>query len=569
MAEPVTIADAKRDGWDEWIQSEADLRAMAAGCRFDVARAEHARAFFRDFLRLTEGHCAGQPFELQEWQWRRVIGPTFGWVRWSDHFRADVRRFDRVLLFVAKKNGKSPLAAAIGLYMLCVDGEQGGKVFSAATDREQARIVHNHAVAMVDFSERLTAACKVHRSTFKITHKATRSTYTALSSESRSKEGLNANCIVIDELHVVDDELWKVLRYAFASRAEPLLVMATTAGDASHGVCRQQYNYGKSILDGTAVDHGFLPVIFEAERDCDIEDENALRAANPSLGVTVVMDRLKTDAAEAKQHGASAVAAFRRYRLNQWVSAENPWLNMDWWNAGAEQYNESDLIGQRCFGGLDLSKTHDLTAFALVFPDMEAGTVRLLLKMWIPEQRVNESDDSAPWRDWVDGGHVIECPGRVIDYAMIKREIRRLDQLFQIECVSFDEWNATATVGELDAGEFDANGAMIAEPTRCDFAAFRQTIRNFAEPCRQFDRLVTLGAVRHPGNPCLTWQAGNVSVYTDPNENMRPVKPGKKSNRKIDGMVATLMGFARTEFCTHETGETTYQGDGSMTYVGA
>jgi len=568
--ERVTLATAKREGWADWIRSTADERAVDAGCRFDIKRAEHAGQFFESFLCLTEGEGAGHPFELQTWQWEDVIAPCFGWLKWSDHFKRWVRRYERVFLFVSKKNGKSPLAAGFGLYTLCADGEIGGKVFSAATDREQARIVHNHAVAMVDMSPALSAACRVHRSTWTITHKASRSTYRALSAESRSKEGLNANCIVIDELHVVDEALWNVLRYAFASRAEPLLVMATTAGDMEHSVCRDQYNYAKAIDEGRVTDHGFLPIVFEApDIECDIEDEDAIRAANPSLGVTVVLDRLKADAAEAKEHGAAAVASFRRYRLNQWVNSAQAWLPLGGWNDGSREIVPADLEGRECYAGLDLSKGQDLTAFVLCFPDYETETAVCLPYLWMPEARVEANRDSVPWREWAEKGFVKVIPGEVTDYRVLKADIRDLWYRFRFAAVAFDPWNEGGTITELDRGEMDSAGRFVHEPLPCEFVRFGQTAANFATPCEEFARMVTTGSLLHPGNECFTWQAANVQVKTDWNNNVRPVKPKSHEAVKIDGIVAAVMALALTKFCAKPGTEAQpYVGDGTLQYIG-
>jgi phage terminase large subunit-like protein len=193
------LADARAEGWIDWVRCEADERAVLEGCRFDIRAAERVRTLFRQFLRHSKGQWAGQPFELLDWQWDRIVAPLFGWKR------ADgTRRFRRGYIEVPKKNGKSTLFSGLSLYLLAGDGEPGAEVYSAAVDRDQASIVYNEAANMVEASPALTSRLNVIRSTKRITFHKTRSFYKALSADVPAKEGLNAHAVLVDELHAQD-----------------------------------------------------------------------------------------------------------------------------------------------------------------------------------------------------------------------------------------------------------------------------------------------------------------------------------------------------------------------------
>ncbi|HRF01691.1 MAG TPA: terminase large subunit, partial [Pirellulaceae bacterium] len=224
------LARAKREGWAHWIRSEADEEAVRRGMRFDQRLVDRVVAFGARLLRHCEGPSAGLPFTLMDWQHDQLFGPLFGWQRWSEHYQRWVRRYDRVYVEVAKKNGKSPTGAYIGLYELVGDEEPGAKVFSAATDKDQASIVHGHAINMAESSPRLMDLLRINRTTKAISFPQNRGVYRVISSNPRGQEGLNANCIIADELHVWRGrELWDAIKYAFASRPEPIFFAITTA----------------------------------------------------------------------------------------------------------------------------------------------------------------------------------------------------------------------------------------------------------------------------------------------------------------------------------------------------
>ena len=334
-------AKAKRGGWLRWIRTEADERFALDGGWFEQRRADHVAEFGRKYLVHTEGQAfAGKPFEFMRWQREQLFGPLYGWVHNSEEWRGVVRRYRQAYVQVPKKNGKSPTGAFVGLYSLCADNEFGANVFSVATSRDQASIVHGHAVRMVQSSDLLSAELKINMTTKAIKHEATFSTYAVLGSAPRRNEGWNGHACVADELHMWRGrELFDALRWMFASRPSPLFFQITTAGDDTASVCYDQYEYAKSVLSGATYDPHFLPVIYEAAPGDDPGDPATWRKANPSFGETVKESEMRSAYEQAK-HSKPALERFCQLRLNQWRTGVQGWLDASQWDAGGERRKE-------------------------------------------------------------------------------------------------------------------------------------------------------------------------------------------------------------------------------------
>jgi len=534
----------RRPAWQrEWVRTPGDETAVRAGCTFDLAAAERVRSFFARWLRHSKGEWAGQPFTLMPWQWRDVIAPLFGWKRPDG-----TRRFRKAFVFIPKKNGKSTLAAGIGLYMLMGDREPGAEIYSAANDREQAGIVHREALNMAEASPGLMAELQVNRSTHNIAYPRTRSYYRALSSDAPGKEGLNAHCILCDELHVwYGRELWDTLRYAFRARRQGLLFVITTAGDDPLSVCREQYDYAKGVLAGRIADDRLFAYIREADPEDDWKSTKVWRRANPAAGIIIRQEDFAADAREAEKTPASQ-ASFKRYTLNIWATAANPWFKGADWDAcaGPGPVNEDTLAGRDCWCGMDLASTQDITAAVLVFPD---GPDRFILvpRFWIPEDRLADGDANAAYRVWAAQGWLRTTPGNVCDYAFIKHDLAADAKRFRVRQWMFDPWNAESLTQELE------------KETGVERVKFGQTIGNFAGPCKDLERLVLARGILHGGHPVLAWMAGHVSVRQDPNGNKRPVKPQGQDQRKIDGITAALMGLAGAQQGKGTGGRSVYE----------
>lgn len=552
---------ARREGWLKELQrSDANEKAALNGCYFSRERALHVEKFFSRFLVHSKGEFAGQKFELIDWQRNLLFYPLFGWVKRDERGKI-VRRFKKAYVEIPKKNGKSTIASGVGLYMLCGDDEPGAEVFSAATDRAQANIVHREAVNMVDASPELSAALTVHRSTFNISDPATKSFYRALAAVAEMNEGLNAHCIIADELHAWTGgggrALYDALRWAFAARRQPLFFQITTAGEDMLSVCREQHDYAAGVANGTIEDESFFPLIYAADVDDDPWSESTWVKSNPSLGETITLESFRKDAAEAARTPASQ-ARFKRYRLNIWTTSDSPWLRIEDWNACREDFTAETLAGRQCYAALDLSRTRDSTSLQLIFPpedDDEGDVLRVLSYFWIPEAQSLALRDSVPWQVWSDQGHVQLIDGAVMEFGPVEDLIGELAQQFEIVGLAYDPCYAN----ELTL--------RVEENFGIPRILFKQTITNFAGPTAEFERRVLGRSIRHNGQPVMAWQIGNAVVRTDMNGNKRPSKPTPNDPRKVDGVVAAIMGVA----LTMQPGESTaswYDDEGNEIEVG-
>lgn len=513
------------EDWSPWIRSAADERAVEQGYVFNLAAAERVRTFFHRFLCHSKGEWAGQPFELLDWQWDDIVAPLFGWQRPDG-----TRRYRRGYIEVPKKNGKSCLFSGLSLYLLLADGEPGAEIYSAAVDRDQASIVFTEAANMVESSPHLESRLQVIRSTKRIVDHRSQSFYKALSADVPAKEGLNAHAILLDELHAQRNrDLWDTLRYAGASRRQPLHLAITTAGYDRHSICWEQHDYARKVADGTIEDLAFFGYIRAAEPEDDWTDPAIWEKANPSFGITLSAEQFAEDCREAQQSPAKE-NSFRRYRLNQWTEQDVRWLSLERWDACGRE--PTDLEGRTCFAGLDLSSTTDLSALVLVFEGDTDGVYDVLPFFWVPEEgaRNRERRDHVPYLQWIRDGYLEATPGDVIDYDVIRERIRELGDRYRIQEIAIDRWNATQLATQLSGDGFEV-------------VAFGQGYASMSAPTKKLEELVLSERLAHGAHPVLRWMAGNVSLETDAADNWKPSK--KKSIERIDGIVALIMALDR------------------------
>lgn len=519
----------------KWIRNAADQRAAENGCRFDEARAAHVCDFFPRFLRLYEGEHAGKPFNLVDWQ-RDVLSRIFGWVKLSAFFGREIRRFRKASIWVAKKNGKSPLAAGVGLYLFMADGEKGQKVFSAARDGKQAGIVHTHARKMVESSPELSSVCKINQSTGRITHLPSSSFYDILSGDNvLGQEGLNGS-VVIDETHVVDPRLATVIEHMGASRSEPLQFEVSTAGNNPLGYGRRQYEYGREVNEGRFPDDEFFYAAYEAPQDASDEqlsDPAIWETANPSWGVTVNGEEFGKAFSRSKR-SLNDWTSFKMYRFNIWANSANPFIKGVDWSKCKQDFNVADLIGVPCVIGLDLARKQDLTAAVLVFGPDESGAFRVLPYFWMPQVRANELSHEVPYLQWEKSGHVKFTEGSVCDYKVVESDLRELCETFPVRSIVFDPLFGEELTQRLT------------DDTSIERVQFDQKPLNFAKPTADFEELVLSGKLHHNGHPLLGWQVGHVMVK-EMNGLIRPIRPNRGDHRTVDGVLALVMALAGTE----------------------
>lgn len=537
----------------EFIRNAADEWAVNIGAKWAPNRSQIFIDFAETNCCLYEGsRWAGKPIQLLEWQ-KDFSRRLYSWVVWSDFLKRYVRRFKRARLWVPKKNGKSPFLAVNGMYLTVADGEVGGKTYSAARDKPQARIVHDHALNMVLMSPALSKRCTINMTERRITDSLTMSWYGVISGESEGQEGLNGNAI-IDEGHVVDVRLANVLEYMGISREEPLEIMASTTGDKVTGWGKQQWDYGAQVNNGEVEDVGFLHVCYSAPADATDEqlttDKELWYAANPSLGHIIDPEQFERELVAAK-NTPGKWANFKKYRFNIWQSSSSPWLPAEDWAACAvsEEIKEQ-LIGCRGYLGLDMSLSRDMTAVNLIIPQQrhdfsgepdepEAKTYYQLPMMWITRYAVDRWKHLVPYEDWIKRGFLKVHESRQIEFADVRGDIVEFCKPYKIVTLGFDAKYAMET------------SAMLAEALECEAVEFRQTLMEYAEPTQMYERLVKLRLMKHFNHPVLNWMAGHVEVTNiDRSGNYRPVKPqasekaeSRESHKAIDGIIAGVMAI--------------------------
>lgn len=520
-----------------WIRNAADERAAADGCRFNEARGEIVLRFAEQCLTLYEGEAAGKPLVPMPWQ-VDVTMRLFGWERYSERWGRWVRRFTQASIWCPKKQGKSPTLAWWGLYLLCADGEQGQKVFSAAKDATQAAIAHRHAFEMARSSPSLAKHCTFRVNTMQIAFLPARGTYTMLSSGAQrnqmAKEGINGS-ILVDETHVVDRDFMARIKRAGISRSEPLLIEVSTAGRDPDCYGKERYEYGKQVESGRRHDPTLLYVAYEAPQDVtdqQLADDPVKygRMANPAWGHTISEEEYLADY-RTSQASISDAADFKTYRLNIWQRSANPWLRATDWAACYDPRHLDTFAGQPCWLGLDLSKTRDMSALVLVFRGAEDGHFHQYPICWLPEATARSSNHLAPFLQWAGDGFLRLIPGEVVEQEYIYEALQDVAERFRPQGLWYDRTFAhdLALKAERELGI-----------PRCEFP---QTTMVFAGPVADYERLVIQHTLHHDGHDLLRWQAGHCNVHTDSKGRKTLVKPKHGDHKKIDGMVAGVMAL--------------------------
>ena len=520
-------------------------RFMAKDSTYSKDAADFAVSFI-ECLCHTKGTWAGKPFDLIDWQ-EKIIRDIFGILKPDGY-----RQFNTAYVEIPKKQGKSELAAAVALLLCCADGEERAEVYGCAADRQQAAIVFDVAADMVRMNPALKKRCKILASQKRLIYEPTNSFYQVLSADAYSKHGFNVSGVIFDELHTQPNrKLYDVMTKGSGdARTQPLYFLITTAGNDENSICYQVHQKAIDIMKGRKHDPRFYPVIYGAGRDEDWSSPEIWKKANPSLGITVKMEKVKDAYNSAKENPAEE-NTFRQLRLNQWVKQDVRWMPMDKWDACAFQVDPNELRGRDCYGGLDLSSTTDITAFVLVFPprdDSEGYT--LLTYFWIPEDNVDlrVRRDHVPYDIWKQQGYLQTTEGNVVHYGFIEHFIDDLGKKYHIREIAFDRWGAVEMVQNLEGMGFTV-------------VPFGQGFKDMTPPTKELMRLTLEKKIAHGGHPVLRWMMDNIYIRTDPAGNIKPDKA--KSTEKIDGVVATIMGLDRA-IRNEDNGDSVYDGRGLL-----
>lgn len=486
----------------------------------------------------------GQPFVLQDWQ-HEVLCDVYGTVRPDG-----LRQYRFAYLEIPKKNGKSTLIAALLLYHLVCDPPDG-QIFCCAAEQYQAGLVYRIALKMLDQLPYLKKLLKAKEYTHELINRETGSMAKVLSAEAYSKHGLNPTVVIFDELHAQPNrELWDTMTFGSgAARKQPLYWIITTAGDDPdhRSVGWEQHEYARRIIDGEIEDPRWYARIFGARDDSDIYDERVWAQCNPSLGVTIEIETVRGEALAAR-NSPSAEKLFRWLRLNQWVSLKSTsWLPLSLWDETTGELTKADLVGKRCYAGVDLSTINDLTGLALLFPpqdgieiDRPTGTYDAtgqmvmkkhqgwyyVLEAWHPLENMKARviKDKVPYDRWAAEGWLNATPGNVIDYTFIEARIAAINQQYEVIAWGNDPRGAEKLRQDLQ-NDHDIELLEVA-----------QDIAHLSEPMKEIERLSKNGEMAHERNPLGRWTWGNVTVHVDGNGNYKPMK--NKPVDKIDPMAA-------------------------------
>ena len=521
---------------------------MAKGSHYDKSAADFAVAFIQELCH-TKGTWAGKKFQLLDWQ-EQIIRDIFGTVKQNGY-----RQFNTAYIEIPKKNGKSELAAAVALLLLCGDGEQRAEIYGCAADRNQAKIVYDVAADMVRFCPALEKRVKILESAKKLIYLPTNSTYQVLSADVANKHGFNTHGVIFDELHTQPNrKLYDVMVQGSGdARMQPLYFLITTAGNNTESICYEVHQKALDIMSGRKIDPTFYPVIYGAGQDEDWTDPKVWKKANPSLGETIGLDKVQAACDSAKQNPGEE-NSFRQLRLNQWVKQSVRWMPMDKWDACAFPVNPEKLEGRVCYGGLDLSSTIDLTSFCLVFPpEDEYEPYYILPYFWLPEDtlplRVNR--DHVPYDLWEKQGFIQTTEGNVVHYGFIEKFIEKLGEVYNIREIAFDRWGAVQMVQNLEGMGFTV-------------VPMGQGFASMSPPTKELMKLTLEKKLAHGGHPVLRWNMDNIFIRTDPAGNIKADKA--KSTEKIDGAIACIMALDRAIRCGNDVSESVYDTRGLLIF---
>lgn len=523
--------DLGRDDW-EW--------------RFDPGEAQRWIEFVARFCKHTRGEWAGKPFLLSPWQ-QFFVANLFGWSN------ADgVRRFRTAYLYVARKSGKTQLAAAIAIAQMILDDDAAGEYAFAATKRDQARIGFDETRRMIEATPALKRRFRVRRHDILAPRDGV---CKPLSSDSNTMDGLSLNLGVVDELHGMrDGGILRVIKSSQGARKNPLTLAITTAGFNLDGPAATIMKTSKAILDGDKQDERTLALLYEIDDGDDWKNPDVWVKSNPGLGESISMEFLRSQCQQAQNHGGRAVVEFQTKHCNQFVSQSSRWIDRDVWRA-----NESEAEpepGSVCFAGLDLASVSDMSALALLFPQ-PSGDFILRVHYFVPERAIErklELDESDLYGRIHEFDNVHVTPGNVTDYGFIRRFVTGhhhdadgrvivdrncVATKYTLRSLAFDRYNSSQLVTDL------VNDGIVCAP-------FGQGFVSMSAPTKQFERVILDSALLHKPDPVLDWMLDNVALAFDPAGNIKVTK--QKSGGKVDGIVAAIMALG--EFMTFDDDDT-------------
>jgi len=522
----------------EWVKKAcrrqiADLERKDFAHRYDEKKAARVCRFIEKLPHIKGKWAkAGGRIELQPWQ-IFILTAVFGWVSCN----TGLRRFKTVYLEMPRKNGKSSMSSGVGIYCCCADGEEGGEIYSAATTRDQAKIVWQDAWHMVERSPGLKAAFGVSTTAHAISQVRTASRFQALSAEGNSLDGLNIHCAIVDELHAHRTrKVFDVLETATGARSQPLLWLITTAGSDMSGICYEQRTYLIKILDGVVKDDTYFGVIYTIDDGDDWSSPKVWAKANPNYGVSVFPEDIERLCVKALKM-PSAQNNFLTKRLSVWVNADCAFFNMvELAKCADPKLKAEDFLGEPCWIGIDLATRRDIAPRIQLF--RREDHYYCFGRYYLPESEIEGSKNSQ-YSGWVKAGWITSTPGNIIDFGYIEEDLIGLASKYQILEVDYDPFQANQFTTRMMKEGFP-------------MVEMRQLVKTFSEPMKHLDALISAGKFHYNGDPVLSWMFSNVVAHFDNKDNVYPKK--QRPENKIDGVVALLMCLGRAMAADAEPG---------------
>jgi phage terminase large subunit-like protein len=510
-------------------------KALEYPYHFDDEAAE-APCKFIEGLPHVKGRWARerQRFMLQDWQCFFVC-VVFGWVRKRD----GMRRFREVYAEIPRKNGKSPLAAAIGLFMWSMDGEVGAEVYAGATTEKQAHEVWRPAKQMLKNTPALIECVGAQPLAKKLVIESDESVFTTIIG--KPGDGAAPSCAIIDEYHEHDTpEQADTMATGMIAREQPLLLKITTAGVNLAGPCYDDRLTAIKVLEGSWENEHLFTIIYTIDDSVDWTAPEAVRMANPNFGVSVDEEIVLA----AQRQAVLNVAHQNRFKtkhLNVWCGAKLAWMPLAAWDACADKgLSEDEFKGEPCVVVVDLASKDDIAVLMKVFhrdlPEPDGRRHYYVFpKFYLPESAIDEDDPSpnlVAYKKWVKQELLVLAGEHEIDFDVIEADAKAAASLFQVDEFIYDPWRAT-----MLAQHITKDGGTAVE---C-----RQTVQNLSLPMKEVLSAVKAGRIHHDGNAILRWMVSNVVAKEDAKENIYPRKEKEKSPMKIDGAVTLIMGMSR------------------------
>ena len=495
---------------------------------FDEHKGNLPIEFIEKFCKHSKGKWAGKPVILELWQ-KAMIQAAFGFVDKETR----LRKYKKVLLFVARKNGKSTIDSGLSLFMLTKAGEGGAEVYSVATKKEQAKIVWDEARRMIKKSPALNKRirCLVNG----LFYDKTESFMKALASDSNSLDGLNTFFGVGDEIHAWKDKnLLDVIYDSMSAREEPMFWESSTMGIVRESVFDNEYEYVSDIILGyegksQTVDETVLPIIYGLDNPSEWLDEKKWYKANPGLGTIKNIKDLRDKVNRAKNNPTELTNLLcKDFNIRQ--NEQDKWLDFDTIN-NESTYEMDDIYDTYAVGGVDLSSTTDLTCATLLIAKGDRKYV--LQQYFIASERLESKikEDKIPYDKWEQRGLVTICEGAKVDYSKVTEWIYRMNNEFKIAplWIGYDPWNSNYWIDEMKNYGFD-------------MVEIRQGAKTMSNPMKQLEADLIEKKLNYNNNPVLKWCLCNTAVKRDDNDNIRPVK-GQKQRARIDGAVSLIIAY--------------------------